>query len=263
VRPLFGVLLRQWRRARDASQLELALRAPTTQRHVSFLESGRARPSRAMVLTLAEALDVPLRARNEMLLAAGYAPHYPERSLTAAELTQAHGMLARILAHHEPYPALVTDGGWSIVMHNAAAGRIIERCVPARARGTPGAPPNLLELMCDPDGMRRHITSWATTGPALLARVRREAAAQPGSPSERLLRELLARGAFPPLAEPDDAPLEATIPMELRIGDVRLRLVNTLTTFGTPQDVTLQELRIEMSFPADDETDDALRRWAG
>jgi transcriptional regulator with XRE-family HTH domain len=107
---LFGVLLRHWRRARNVSQLDLALRANSSQRHISFLESGRARPSREMVLTLVETLDLPLRARNEILLAAGYAPVYPERSLAAAEMTLAHRMLHRMLAQQEPYPAMVLDG---------------------------------------------------------------------------------------------------------------------------------------------------------
>ena len=260
----FGVLLREWRGRRHTSQLDLAMRAEISQRHVSFVESGRARPSREMVLKLAAALEVPLRARNEMLVAAGYAPLYPERPLHAAELTIAHHALERILGHHEPYPAMVLDGAWNIVMRNATSSRIIEHCVDQNAMKqlSPDGRLNFIRMMFAPNGMRRHVRNWAHIGPVLMTRLRREAAAYPGSPSDLLMRELLAGDASPPTPTgiPEEL-LEPVIPLELRIDDVRLRLVNTITTFGTPQDVTLQELRIEMSFPADGETDHVLRHW--
>lgn len=260
---LLGALMRHWRKARGVSQFDLAIAAGTSQRHVSFLESGRSKASRTMILALAEALDLPLRARNEILAAAGFAAYYPERSLAAAELAQAAAMLGRILDHHEPYPALVLDGGWNILKLNAAAARLLALLSPKAADGHGVQGVNFLRLMCDPDGMKPHIVSWAHTGPALLARLRREAAACPGAAAERLLRELLAKNAFPPFVGADEGPLDANIPVEFKLGDRSVRLVNTLTTFGTPQDVALQELRIEMSFPADPESERILRRLAG
>ena len=258
----FGALIREWRRQRGISQLELAARANSSQRHVSFLESGRSNPSRTMVLALTEALDMPLRARNEILAAAGFAPFYPDRPLASIELAHTRSILARMLEHHEPYPAIVLDLGWNVLMLNPAAARLVQLCVPQRRRGHSFEGLNLLRLMCDANGLRPYIASWAHTGPALFARLRREAAAYPGSPADRLLRELVDEKAFPPFVEPEDGPLDPTIAVELKLGDQRIKLVNTLTTFGTPQDIAIQELRIEMSFPADDASDQLLHAWA-
>jgi transcriptional regulator with XRE-family HTH domain len=259
---LFGAVLSQWRKARNVSQLELALRAEISQRHVSFMETGRALPSREMALKLAEALDVPLRARNEILLAAGYAPFYPERKLDSQETIRAMQILKRMLDHHEPYPAMVLDGAWNIVMKNRASSRIIGACLPdaSLAQFSRSGKLNFMRVMCSSNGLRPHIRSWSQTGRVLLTRLRREAAAYPGSASEILLRELLAQKVFPEFTESTNAPLNSVIPLELIVKGKLLRLINTLTTFGTPQDVTLQELRIEMSFPADDSTDRNLRR---
>jgi transcriptional regulator with XRE-family HTH domain len=259
---LFGAMLRNWRKARNLSQLELALRAGSSQRNLSFVESGRTRPSREMVLKLAEALDLPLRARNEILLAAGFAPFYEERSLKQPAMTIVNEMLRRMLQHHEPYPGLVLDGGWNVVMHNAAAGRVINGCVAPEALreiSSEGSL-NFLRLMCDPIGIRPHVRNWPQVGSALLARVRREAVAYPGSQSEVLLRELLGEGLLPSFTVTDSA-LEPVISVDLEIEGSVLRLFNALTTLGAPQDITLQEVRIEMSFPADEATADLLRRW--
>jgi transcriptional regulator with XRE-family HTH domain len=258
---LFGAVLSQWRKARNVSQLELALRAEISQRHVSFMETGRAQPSREMASKLAEALDVPLRARNEILLAAGFAPFYPERKLDSQDMIFATQVLKRILEHHEPYPAMVLDGGWNIVMKNQSSSRIIAGCVSEAtlAQFSKNGKLNFMRLMCAPNGMRPHIRSWSQTGRVLLARLRREAAAYPGSASELLLRELLEQKTFPKFAESAGTRLNSVIPLQLNWNDTCLRLINTLTTFGTPQDITLQELRIEMSFPADDATDRLLR----
>ncbi len=259
---LSGSMLRDWRKARNVSQLELAMRAETSQRNISFVESGRTDPSREMVLKLIEALDLPLRARNEILLAAGYAPLYPERPLSGADMTLPSEMLDRMLEHHEPYPAIVIDGAWNVVRNNRAAARIIAHCVPPRVikEISAGGALNFLRLMCTPEGMKSRIRNWPHVGAALMARLRREAVAYPGSPSEVLLRELLAAKLLPPF-QPADTPLEAVIPVDFDLSGTRLRLFNTLTTFGTPQDVTLQELRIEMSFPADEASDKLLHRW--
>lgn len=262
--PAFGQLLREWRSARHQSQLALALRADVSQRHLSFVESGRATPSRELVLKLATALDLPLRVRNDLLASAGYASIYPERALDAAAMRTAREALERILAHQEPYPAMVLDRSWNMVMRNAANERIVSRCISASSLAAlaPGGKLNFMRLMFSPNGMRPRIRSWQTTGSYLMARLRREAAAAPGSPSDDLLRELLPHA--PPLhIADDDALLMPTAPLEIQLDDgAVLRLFNTLTTFGTPQDVTLDELRVEMSFPVDPASDALLRRWA-
>jgi transcriptional regulator with XRE-family HTH domain len=252
----FGVILREWRSARHLSQLALALKSGVSQRHLSFVESGRAKPSREMVLTLAAALDLPLRARNELLASAGFAPVYPERGLDAQAMQTAREALERILAHQEPYPAMVLDRSWNIIMRNKANERIVSRFVSPAAL----AEPNFLRLMFSPTGMRPRIKSWRSTGAYLIARLRREASAAPGSPSETLLRELQPHA--PPIYIESDGVMPTT-PLEIQLDDgVVLRLFNTLTTFGTPQDITLEELRVEMSFPADPASDQLLRRWA-
>jgi transcriptional regulator with XRE-family HTH domain len=260
-----GALLREWREIRGKSQLDLALDAQVSQRHLSFIESGRTRPSREMVLAITEALDLPLRARNDLLGAAGFAAFYPERPLDATEMKRVREALGRILEHHEPYPSMVLDRSWNILMKNKASTRIIERSISGEvfARLAPGGKLNFMRMMFASDGMRPRVKRWERTAPILIARLRREVVAYPESPSEALLRELLPNAPVAFIPGLDDAPLAPTVPLELETEDGELRLFNTLTTFGTPQDVTLQELRIEMSYPADDSSDAMLRRWAG
>jgi hypothetical protein len=217
-----------------------------------------------MVLKLAEALDIPLRSRNEVLCAAGYAPIYPERPLDAAEMQIANRALERILAHHEPYPAMVLDGDWNILLRNSTSVRIMGHCVDETAmRGlSPDGKLNFMRIMFAPNGMRAHILSWKHTAPILITRLRREASARPGSASEVLLREFLEAGPALVLdAGVPDELLEPVIPLELKIDGRQVRLFNTIATFGAPQDITLQEMRIEMSFPADEATDVFLRQW--
>ena len=252
----FGSILSEWRAVRRLSQLELALLAGISQRHISFVESGRAQPSRDMIFKLADGLDLPLRARNELFLAAGYAPAYPERRLDLSEMKAAREALELILNHHEPYPAIVMDINWNIVMRNEAASRIVNYCVGADALRQlfPDGMINFVELMFAPNGLRPHIVNWTHSRAALLRRLRREAAGNAGSPSETLRRKFdhdTPRASDISFLEESIDPI---LPLELRIGDTRLRLFNTFTTFGTPQDVSLQELRIDMSFPADEVT---------
>jgi len=251
----FGSILSEWRAVRRLSQLDLALLADISQRHISFVESGRAQPSRDMIFKLADGLDLPLRARNDLFLAAGYAPAYPERRLDLAKMKAAREALEMILRHHEPYPAVVMDGSWNIVMQNAAASRIIAACVgrDALRQLFPDGVINFMQLMFSQKGLRPHILNWAHTRLALLNRLRREAAGKPNSPSGMLRRQFdsdTPRGEHMIHGEGD----EPMLSLELGIGDARLRLFNTFTTFGTPQDVLLQELRIDMSFPADETT---------
>jgi transcriptional regulator with XRE-family HTH domain len=260
----FGSALRQWRGLRRKSQLDLALHAGISQRHLSFLESGRAHPSREMVLIIAEALDIPLRARNDLLSAAGFAAYYPERPLDFDEMKRVRETLARILEHHEPYPSMVLDRHWNILTKNRASAGIILRCVRPEALTElfPDGQLNFMRLMFDSNGLRPRVRSWEQTAPILVGRLRREAAAYPGSPSEALLAELLPSAPAALRPGPEDVRLAPTVALELDTDDGVLRLFNTLTTFGTPQDVTLQELRIEMSYPVDEISDRLLRHWA-
>jgi hypothetical protein len=216
-----------------------------------------------MVLIVAEALDMPLRARNDLLSAAGFAAHYPERPLDFDEMKRVRETLTRIL-DHEPYPSMVLDHHWNILTKNEASAGIILRCVrwEALTELFPNGQLNFMRLMFDPNGLRTRVRSWEQTAPILVGRLRREAAAYPGSPSEALLAELLpsAPAALRPGLE--DVPLAPTVALELDTDEGTLRLFKTLTTFGTPQDVTLQELRIEMSYPIDETSDRLLRQWA-
>ena len=252
----FGSALSEWRAVRRLSQLDLALLAGISQRHISFVESGRAQPSRDMIFRLADGLDLPLRARNELMLAAGYAATYPEHRLDLSQMKAAREALEMILAHHEPYPAVVMDGSWNIVMQNQAVARIVAYCVGTDALRTlfPDGVVNFMELMFASDGLRPHVLNWTHSRTALLRRLRREAAGHSKSPSE-ILRRRFDRDALPAVETAVQSDhLDPMLALELNVGGARLCLFNTFTTFGTPQDVSLQELRIDMSFPADEAT---------
>lgn len=260
----FGVRLSEWRMRRRESQLDLANSANISQRHLSFVESGRTLPSRDMVVRLCEALDIPLRARNELLLSAGYAALYPERSLDLLEMAGVRDALDRIVSHHEPYPAFVVDRAWHVVTSNASAARLVSACFDAATLQalSPDGTLNFMRMMFEPSQMRPRILNWPSVGPRLLSRLRNEARGDPNSPSMTLLKEL-SPSAEPSVALEEQEQLELPIvPLELRIDGATLRLFNTITTFGTPQDVGLQELRIEMSFPMDAATRDFLAAGA-
>jgi transcriptional regulator with XRE-family HTH domain len=255
-----GPLLRRWRQTRRRSQLDLALDADVSSRHLSFVETGRAQPSREMVLRLADALAVPLRERNALLLAAGYAPAYRETGLEAAEMAQARQAVEFILAQQEPYPAIVVDRHWNLLLANAAAQRFLARLLPA----APAGPANAMRLIFDPDGVRPFVENWEEVAAHLIERVHRDAAAAPpDEATESLLRELLAYPGIPahwhaPQLDRAPAPFLTVV---YRKGDLRLSVFSTITTFGTPQDVTLQEMRIECFFPADEPTRATLHAW--
>lgn len=250
----FGQLLQQWRRVRGKSQLDLAGDAEVSPRHVSFVETGRSTPSREMVLLLASALDVPLRERNALLLAAGYAPVYRETSLDAPELAPARHALDLILRHQEPYPAVVMNRHWDLVTSNRPAQRFFEFLLGSAA---PPSPPNVVRLVFDPAGLRPHIANWAVVAESLIQRVHREAVGGVADDRTRaLLDEVLAYPGVPPRwRAPDPAlPLAPLVPLSFHKGALAVRYFSTVTTLGTPQDVTLQELRVECFFPADAET---------
>jgi transcriptional regulator with XRE-family HTH domain len=251
-----GARLCEWRTRRRESQLALAISADISQRHLSFVESGRTLPSREMVIRLCDALDVPLRARNELLTSAGYAALYPERSLDLAEMAGVREALTRIIAHHEPYPAFVVDRAWRVVMHNESAGRLVAACfddatLHALSRG--GAL-NFMRMMFEPSQMRPKILNWPAVAPRLLARLRNEARGDPDSPSAALLLELGPSAGSDASAADDERVELPIVPLELRLGETVLQLFNTITTFGTPQDVGLQEMRIELSYPVNAQT---------
>ena len=255
-----GILLKQWRAMRRLSQLDLALTADTSARHLSFIETGRAQPSRAMVLRLAEALEVPLRDRNDMLTAAGYTPHYRERPLSDESMEQVRKALDLMLAQHEPFPALVINGRYDLLMANQGA---VGMMAALNLMGGDG-PPNMLRTLFDPNGARGLIENWEEVARALLERSRREASRRGGDRAmEELTEELLNYPGVPKAwrAAPDrDAELPPILNVIFAHGDLRLSWFSTLATFGTPQDVTLQELHIEFFYPADDATENWARQ---
>jgi len=260
-----GDHLRRWRRRRQLSQLDLALQAGVSQRHLSFLESGRAEPSRDMLLRLTERLDVPLRDRNVMLLAAGFAPVFTERSLDDPTLAAAREAIGRVLRGHEPFPALAVDRHWNLVAANAALPPLLTG-VADQALLLP--PINVLRLSLHPAGLASRIVNLPAWSGHLLDRLRRQAAVTADPALARLLDELVAYPAGSSRAEGTSVPAdhgEIFVPLQLRTEVGLLSFLSTTTVFGTPRDITLSELAIEAFFPADAETarllgDDASTR---
>jgi transcriptional regulator with XRE-family HTH domain len=256
-----GALLRQWRAARRLSQLALAVESAVSVRHLSFIETGRANPSRAMVLRLSDVLDVPLRERNALLVAAGFAPVYEESRLDGPALAAVRGALEAMLAQQEPYPALVIDRGWDIVQANAAAGRFFAFLQAGRPGAVPG-PPNVLRRVFHPDGVRPFVANWPDVAEALVRRVRREAiGGVTDERAQRILDEVLAYPGVPATLRTLDVtpPTLPVVPIRYRRDGREFEYFSMVTTLGTAQDVTLQELRIESFFPADDATRAAAR----
>jgi transcriptional regulator with XRE-family HTH domain len=256
-----GQLLQYWRRTRSLSQLALAAEAEVSPRHLCFVETGRARPSREMVLHLARALNVPLREQNALLLAAGFAPRYAEASLDAPELAPVRSALDAILRQQQPFPAVVLNRRWDIVGGNDAAKAFFAWLLDGR---TPEAP-NVLRLMFDPRGLRPHVANWEAVADALLQRVQREAVGGVQDPAtSALVRSLLAAPDLPPrLRRPNlEAPLLPIVPVSFAKDGKRYDFFSAVTTLGTPQDVTVQEIRIEAFFPGNADTDRAARAAA-
>ena len=256
-----GTLLRHWRSTRRLSQLELALHAGISSRHLSYVETGRSQPSREMVLRLADALEVPLRERNSLLAAAGYAPRYFETDLAAPELAPVRRSVELILQHQEPSPAFVLDRHWGIRMTNRAA----ERCT-RFLLGRDPAESNIVRLLLHPDGLRPVLVNWEETAADLIRHLHAQAAATPTDERSReLLAEVLRYPGIPAEWRVRDVgvPTPPLLTTVFRKGEVELRFFSTLTTFSTPRDVALEELRIECSFPADDATDAACHAMFG
>ena len=262
-----GPLLRRWREARHLSQLELALEAEVSARHISFLETGRAEPSREMLLTLSNVLDVPLRERNLLLLAAGYAPIYGETSLDDPRMLQVRAAVEVILKSNEPRSAIAHDRHWNIVMANAAFVRFLTTILGKEPPGlTPlllTAPPrlNVLRLVFDPDGVRKAFVNWEAIARALLNEAYRRLAWARDEELKNLIAEVLSYPGVPARwREPDvEAPHELIVPMEIKMFGQVVRMFSTVTTVATPHDVTLQELHVEVFYPADAETESVLK----
>jgi len=257
----FGSLLRHWRQARRKSQLALALDADISARHLSFVESGRAKPSRDMVLKLANTLGVPFRERNTMLTAAGYAHAYRETGLAEPELAQARKAIELILAHQEPFPAVVMDRHWNLINANNSAKKFFAILL---ADSAPTSPPNVLRLMLHPGGLRPWVANWETVAEALIQRVHREAIG--GLLDQTTIKLLDEIKSYPGVSEvlraPDlSAPVTPLLPIKFRKSKLTVDFFSAVTTLGTPLDVTLQEIRIECFFPADEQT--AAKAQAG
>jgi transcriptional regulator with XRE-family HTH domain len=256
-----GVLLRHWRSARRLSQLDLALQAEVSSRHLSYVETGKAKPSRQMVARLAEALDVPLRARNALLLAAGYAPLYRETQLGAADLTLARRAVEFILKQQEPYPAIVVDRHWNLLQANEGAGRLFGYLL-----GGPPAEANVLRMVFRPDGLRGFIANWEEVAGDMIRRLHQESVGpDEGNEGRALIAEVLSYPGIPTRWHTEEltAPATPLLTIVFRKDGRELRFFSTITTFGTPKDITLEHLRIESSFPADEATEHLCREMAG
>ncbi|MEW9572608.1 helix-turn-helix domain-containing protein [Rhodanobacter sp. Si-c] len=252
-----GELLRYWRGTRGKSQIELSLDTGVSQRHLSFIESGRSAPSRQTLMNIAQGLEVPFRDRNRLLLAAGFAPIYDEDAWSADEMKSVNAALERVLRQHEPFPALVMDRYWNVSMTNASAPRFFNTFIDLDQRPKPR---NLLQLMFDPAGLRPFIAHWDRTAKSLVLRVHRESV---GHVTDERTRDLLAALMAYPGVEDVLGPAEAAIseptlpmiPLSFVKDGHALSYFSMVTTVGAPQTIATQELRIECLYPADDRTD--------
>jgi transcriptional regulator with XRE-family HTH domain len=256
-----GDLLREWRQRRRLSQLDLALEADISTKHLSFVETGRALPSRDMVIHLADRLEIPLRERNRLLVAAGYAPVFHERPLGDPALDAVRRAVDQVLAGHEPYPALAVDRHWTLIAANAAVAALLAGVAAPLLQ----PPVNVLRLSLHPEGLAPRIANLAQWRAHLLARLDRQIDLTADS-ALAALRDELAGYRLPPLSRPRAAERPAVspvVPFELVTPAGTLAFVSTVTVFGTPIDVTVSELAVEAFFPADAATAERLRRSVG
>jgi len=258
----FSHLLKTWRRKRRLSQLELALSSGVSQRHVSFLESGRSQPSRRMILRLSETLEVPLRERNDWLTAAGFAPIFKARPLDDPQMSQVMSAVRTMLANHEPFPAIAIDRAWNIRLSNAPFDRLASMIGADVWTRVGGGQRNLMRLFFHPDGIRPYVVNWDAIAPLLWHRAGREAEALGGQEMQRVLAELAPHQDDDTLWAAEDAALVPVLPLEMEKDGLRISLFTVIATFGTAQDVTADELRIESLFPADEATEALFRAAA-
>jgi transcriptional regulator with XRE-family HTH domain len=255
--PRLGALLREWRQRRRLSQLDLALQAGISTRHLSFVETSRARPSREMVLHLADHLEVPLRDRNSLLLAAGYAPVYTEWTLDSPHLSPVRRAIRQVMQGHEPHPAVVVDRLWNLVDSNSSVALLTVGVDLALLQ----PPVNVLRLSLHPGGLAPSIVNLGEWRAHLLDRLRRQVRATADPQLAELYDELCGYPCPQPEPDPGVAgPGEIVVPLRLRRGDAELSFFSTVATLGTPLDVTLSELVIESFFPADEQTAAVMRR---
>jgi transcriptional regulator with XRE-family HTH domain len=254
--PTVGQLLRQWRERRRLSQLDLSINAEISSRHLSFVETGRSRPTAQMILRLSEELEVPLRERNALLLAGGYAPAYPEHSLDEPELASVRAALRQILAGHEPYPALVINRWWEMLDGNAAVAVLIEGCAPELLE----PPVNALRASLHPDGMAPRIANLPEWRAHILERLARQVHNTRDSRLAELHAELLA---YPGGVAECPALTDVAVPLRLRHGDRELSFFSMTAVVGAPRDITVAEVAIESFYPADAETSAALHAIRG
>jgi len=259
----FGQLLKQWRQIHGLSQLDLALEADSSARHMSFIETGRSRPSREMVMRLADVMDLPLRERNRLLNAAGFTGAYKESALDDDGLSQVRLAIDHILRQQEPYPAIVMNRCFDILMINHAGARMMNM-VGLKMGGTEG-PPNMLRILLAPDGLRTFVKDWERIAHHMIERAHRQVrGAGDEDPLKKLIAEVVAYPDIPEdwqSANPSDAALPV-LPLEFELGGATLSWITTVASFGTPQDVTAEEIMIECMFPANAETEAAVKAMA-
>jgi transcriptional regulator with XRE-family HTH domain len=256
--PGVGPLLREWRQRRHRSQLELALEAGVSARHISFLETGRSNPSREMVIGLASELEVPLRERNELLIAAGYAPEYRQLAYEDPDLAPVRGAIEQVLSAHDPYPAVVVDRHWELVAANRGLGLLTEGVAPHLLE----APANALRISMHPEGMAPRIVNLGEWRAHTLRRLERQMRLTGDPAIAGLIDELVSYPGPDPADQPETGH-GVFVPLRVRgPKDEELRFFGTIATFGTAVDVTVAELSIESFFPADDATAAATRAWA-
>lgn len=260
-----GQLIKHWRERRRLSQLSLAVDAEISTRHLSFIETGRAQPSRDMVLLLARALEVPPRGRNDLLTAAGFAPVYRETALDSPEMADVRRALDFILRQQEPFPGLVIDGHWNLLMANRGASRLMDLFLEPGDAAAVGGRPNAMRLFYHPRGLRPCIVNWEPTAAALIQWLHLDLARGIGdAETRRLLDELLSYPDVPQKWRTLDLDLTPApfLAVQMRKGDLDVKFFSTLTSLGVPYDITLHELRVECFFPADAASEAQLRALA-
>lgn len=259
----FPLLLKSWRQKRRLSQLELALTSGVSQRHVSFLERGRAKPSRSMILQLSETLEVPLRDRNEWLTAAGFAPIFRTRPLDDPQMKQIMNAVRMILTNHEPFPAIALDRAWNIRLANKSFDMMSAMLGQDLWQRVGGKERNLMRLFFHPNGIRPLVTNWSAIAPLLWHRAQREAEALGGEEMKQVLKELGQYQDDDTIWTAEGTALVPVLPFNIEKDGLRISLFTVIATFGTAQDVTADELRIESLFPADAATEALFRAAAG
>ena len=258
-----GPLLKEWRAHRRLSQLDLAAAAGVSQRHISFVETGRSRPSRELVVHLAETMSVPLRDRNVLLQAAGFAPLYRETAIDDPDVALVQRAVELMLDRHEPYPAVVLDHRWNLIRSNSAAARLTDEW--AGEQAVAAARGNMLRLMLHPEGFRRHAVNFDEVAVSTLVRLHRDLIAHPQDPELRaLVQEVMDDPSIPHEARTPSPETRPRFVVAIHLDDGRrsVRMFSTLATVGAPIDITLQEMVIELFFPADDASEQYFRSRA-